>query len=86
MPDFIPSEMAEWLEATVRTMFEEDTESIVVAARLKGGYTMTAYYHADAERKAVFAHHINSDAMMDVVTSNIDMIRDALDRLEDDDA
>lgn len=64
-------------------MFEAEPSSIAVVARLPDNDTLTAYFHADAEQKAVFAHHIMSDVVLDVVTSNIDLIRDALDDLEE---
>lgn len=82
MTEFKNKEMAAWLEGAVRTMFEAEPNSIAVIARLQDGCTMTAYYHADAEQKAVFAHHITNDAVLDVVTNNIGLIRDALDELD----
>ena len=82
MAEFKNKEMAVWLESAVKTMFESEPDSIAVAARLSDGCTMTAYYHADAEQKAVFAHHITNDAVLDVVRNNIGLIRDALDELD----
>ncbi len=46
---------------------------------------LTGCFHADAQTKAIIAHNINADAMLDVVPSNIEMVRDALDELDEDD-
>ena len=78
-------ELAEWLEAGLRKMFELKPSSIALVASLETGETLTGYYHADAQQKAMFAHHINSDAMLDVVLNNIGLVRDALDELDDAD-
>ena len=85
MPDFANKEMAAWLEGAVKWMVQSEPVSIALAAKMPNGETMTAYYHADAERKAVLAHHIYSDVVMDVVTHNIGIIQNALDLYENGD-
>lgn len=62
-------------------MFELKPSSIALVASLETGETLTGYFHADAQQKAVFAHNINADAMPDVVLNNINLVRDALDEL-----
>lgn len=67
-----------WLEKTVGTIIETPTESMIMVAKREDGAVMTAYYNADAEDKAIFAHHIQSDVTMDIIEANIDRIRDLL--------
>ena len=78
MTDFENVPYAEWLEDAVKTIFKEKPENIAICAKLESGDTLTAYYNCDAEDKAVLAHHITSDAMLDTVLNNIDMVREAL--------
>lgn len=78
-------DLAEWLEEGLRKMFELKPSSVALVATLDSGETLTGYFRADAQQKAVFAHHINSDAMLDVVLNNINLVRDALDELDDAD-
>ena len=75
-------DLAEWLEAGLQKLFELKPVSMALVAKTESGDTLTAYFHADAEQKAVFAHHIQTDIIMDVVLNNADMIRDALDELD----
>lgn len=72
----------EWLEETVKTIFEQNPDKISVCARLKDDCTLTAYYQCDAEDKAVFAHHITADAMLDIVLNNIGTVKEALNDFE----
>ena len=84
MDDIKNAPYAEWLEECIRTLVGMDPSRIGLCATLEDGSTMTAYYQCDAQDKAVFAHHIQSDVTMDVIRANIGMIRDALE--EDGDA
>lgn len=83
MTEFTGSPYAEWLEDIVETIFREKPECIAIGAKLASGDTMTGYYQCGVEDKAVLAHHIQSDAMLDMVLNNIDLIRDALDEYEE---
>ena len=76
-------ELTEWFEESLKAIFSREIESACIVAQDKDGYVLTGYYDADAQQKAVFAHNINSDAMLDVVVNNIGVIRDALDGLDD---
>ena len=78
-------DLAGWLEECLRKIFELKASSVGLVATLENGETLTGYFHADAQQKAIFAHHINSDAMLDVVTNNISLIRNALDELDETD-
>lgn len=72
------SEYMRWLEDAVRTVLEEQPKCMVLVAKLESEEVLTAYYNADAEDKAVFAHHIQSDVTMDIIENNIDRIRELL--------
>lgn len=72
------SEYMRWLEDAVRTVLEEHPKCMALVAKLDGEEVLTAYYNADAEDKAVFAHHIQSDVTMDIIENNIDWIRELL--------
>lgn len=78
------TEYTRWLESVVGTILETQPECMAMVAKLEDGAVMTAYYNADAEDKAVFAHHIQSDVTMDIIESNIDRIRDLLSEEEGD--
>lgn len=83
MPEFENQELAEWLEDGVREMFNRDPNAIAIVASLNDGTTLTGYYKADATQKALFAHQIYTDAVLDVVMNNAGLIKRALDELED---
>ena len=74
---------AEWLEESIKTIFEQNPDRIAICATLSDGDTLTAYYNCCAEDKAIFSHHINSDAMLDVVLANIDIIKEELDKCDE---
>ena len=77
MPNLDPR-YSEWLEGAVRTIFETKPVSIALCATLPDGNVLTSYYHCTVQDKAIFAHNINADAMMDTVRINIGMIKEAL--------
>ena len=83
MSEFDKVPYAKWLEDSIKTVFEDNPDKIVICATLAGGDTMTAYYNCCAEDKAMFSQHINSDAMLDVVLNNIDLIKAELDRQDE---
>ena len=47
---------------------------ICFAATKADGTVFTGYYNADATDKAVFAHNIQSDIVMDIIKANADTI------------
>lgn len=69
---------AEWLEECIKLIFEEKPVCIAMVATLDSGETMTGYYNASAQDKAVFVHHIQTDVTMDIVRANIDLVKNAL--------
>ena len=70
---------AKWLEEAVKAIFEGNPNSISLCAIMPDGNVLTAYYNCSVHDKAIIAHNINADAMLDNVVINIDMIKDALD-------
>ena len=70
---------AGWLEELIATLMETKPEKIGVAALLPGGDVVTGYFgecgHTD---KAIMAHNIQLDSLMDVVMANArDIVREA---------
>ena len=43
------------------------------------GTTFTSYYNAGPRNKAVFANHIQSDIVMDIIKGNAEKIKEILD-------
>ena len=68
---------APWLEDTIREMTEHDVQSICIAVKVDGD-TMTGYWNADAQDKAMFAAAIQSDIVLDIVEQNADAIKRAM--------
>lgn len=78
-------ELTKWFEESLKVIYSREVVGACVAAIDDEGNVFTGYYHADAQTKAVFAHNINADAMLDVVLNNARMVKEAIDDLEDDD-
>lgn len=74
---------AAFLEESIKAIFEARPVSMAVVAICEDGNTLTGYYNADAQDKAVFAHHIQSDVVMDIVTANINTVKEALEDEEE---
>lgn len=71
-------EYAEFLEDAVKTLFNIKPVQIALVARTEQGNTLTAYYHCDAEDKAIMAHHIQSDVVMDIIENNAETVKEML--------
>ena len=67
-----------WLEESIKTVVNIQPKSICIAATAEDGTTFTGYYSADAESKAIFAHHIQSDVVMDIIRANAETIKQTL--------
>lgn len=63
-----------WLEESIATIAGIDPCCICFAATKADGTVFTGYYNADAVDKAVFAHNIQSDIVMDIIKANADTI------------
>lgn len=75
---------ATMLEKGITTLIDGKAKNAVLCGRLEDGSTLTAFSDMEAEDMAVIAWHILSTAFMDVVLNNIDVIKDALDCLEEE--
>ena len=69
---------APWLENAIRTLTEHDVRSACIVATVDAGETMTGYWNADAQDKAIFANNIQSDIVLDIVGQNADAIKRAM--------
>ena len=75
---------AQWLEKTLRGIVEMKPERICLCAMLPGGEVATCYYQCDAGDLALFAHNIYSDAMLEVIRNNRDLLQDDDEEAEDE--
>ena len=74
----------EWMEDALRAMYEDSPTSIMLAARLKSGDTMTAYYNAGPEDIAAMLSHVNGDSIIHIIEVNATYIKDILDKADED--
>ncbi len=65
-----------WLTDSLHTLGEHKVSSIALAATLEDGQVFTGYYACYASDKAMLAHHIYTDSIMDVVKANADDLFD----------
>lgn len=75
--DFNDIELAAWAEDTLRFLIENKIVRACFVMTLESGETATSYFNADAEDMAIMAHHIQSDAVLEIVKHNGDVIREA---------
>lgn len=78
MKDLNDYEFSGWLEWALQDLYQRPVRKIAICASLENGETLTAYYKCESQDKAVFAHCMTSDAMLDTVLNNIGLIRRAL--------
>lgn len=84
--DFSELPYAEWLEQGVAEILQNNPSKIALVAQMPDGAVMTGYYNADATDKAVFAHNIYADSILDLIISNIDVIKEAINEMDEEDA
>lgn len=76
---------AEWLEGFCREVVERQPEKIGVCLLNEDGTALTGYcgevFPVD---KSAMAHHIQSDALMDMVLANAKLIVEAAEEQEDE--
>lgn len=75
---------APWLENAIRFLTEHDVHSACIVATVDDGDTMTGYWNANANDKAVFASNIQSDVLFDVIRNNADAIKHILEDADND--
>ena len=73
---------APWLEKSIRILTEHNVHSACIVAKVDDGDAMTGYWNADAQDKAIFAHNIQSDIVLDIVQQNADIIKRAMEEKE----
>ena len=73
---------AHWLENAIRILTEHEVHSACIVATVDDGAAMTGYWNADAQDKAIFAHNIQSDIILDIVKQNADIIKRAMEEKE----
>lgn len=76
--DDLPNEYLTWLEETAQEMLKHEPVSAGVVFVLPDGNVMTAYYMADQTDKALMAHNIYADAVLDIVLNNAQLLREAM--------
>ena len=79
MEDITKQEYSAWLEETLGTMIEIHPTSLCAVAMSEDGTILTSYYNACPRYKAVFAHHNQSDIVMDIIKANAGKIKEILD-------
>lgn len=79
MEDITKQEYSAWLEEALGTLPEIHPTSLCAVAMAADGTTFTAYYNAGPRCKAVFANHIQSDIVMDIIKGNAEKIKEILD-------
>ena len=72
--DITKQPYAKWREESIATIAVLDPCCICLAATKEDGTVFTGYYNANATDKAVFAHNIQSDIVMDIIKANSDTI------------
>lgn len=86
---FENDELTAWLEDCVKNLYERNKESRITSAAIitqsEDRLVLTGYYNADAQDKAIFAHNLNADAMLDVVCANADVVKQAIEEVDEDD-
>lgn len=82
MKDITKQPYAAWLEESLKIIAGFEPACLCIAATSPDGDTFTGYYNADATAKAVFAHHIQSDVVMDIIQNNAGKIKEILEEAE----
>lgn len=72
-------EYAAWLEKALQALYKSKPLAIAIVAKT----TLTGYYNADAQDKAVFAHHIQSEIVLDIIKANAAEIKAMMEGVDD---
>ena len=72
--DYASKPYAEWLEDTVREMFDIDPVSIALEMRDDDGKTYTCYWEVSADDRAIMIDSMKEDCMMEWVVTHKDEI------------
>ena len=83
--EFQNKELAEFLEDSVHGLFDLNPSAIcTVAINDDAGIASTQYYNCGVEDKSRMIHHILTDIIMDIVISNVEIIRNYIIDAEND--
>ena len=83
--EFQNKELAEFLEESVHGLFDLNPSAIcTVAINDDAGIASTQYYNCGVEDKSRMIHHILTDIIMDIVISNVEIIRNYIIDAEND--
>lgn len=83
MSGITEQEYAAWLEKALQALYKSKPLAIAIVAKTESGNTLTGYYNADAQDKAVFAHHIQSDIVLDIIKANAAEIKAMMEGVDD---
>lgn len=83
MSGITEQEYATWLETALQALYKSNPSAIAIVAKTAAGNTLPGYYNADAQDKAVFAHHIQSDIVLDIIRANAAEIKAMMEGRED---
>lgn len=79
MKIFENNEFAVWVEDGLRVLHKYEKEiginNAALVVCLEDGNVLTSYFNASAQDKAIMAHNINSDVVLDIVKNNGETIR-----------
>lgn len=67
-----------WLEESLSTLVEHNPSSIGLVAECDDDIMMTAYYNGNVKNKFAMLEALLTDIVMDIVTTNVGLIREAL--------
>lgn len=83
MSDITNEAYAAWLEETLKLIYEAKPTAIGIVAATATGETVTGYYNASAQDKAIFAHHIQSEIVLDIIKANAAEIKIMMEDVDD---
>ena len=68
--DIAKIEYASWLEETLRELIGLKPISICLAAIFDDGNVGTCYYNATVQDKAIIAHNVYTDSILETIANN----------------
>lgn len=84
MTDIKSLPYAGWLEDMIKSLAETEPENIAMAAKLRDGTVLTAYYMADMTDKVILAENIRMDAVFEMAKANARAIVEAAEEDEEE--
>ncbi len=85
MDEVTKSGYAPFLEELIKSVVELKPQTMGICGMLPDGRVFTAYFgDPDPSEIASMAHHLNCDAMLQIVVNNAPLIKQALEELEEE--